>query len=166
VNRNQVGNQHTWRLSWPDMVTGGAMDFSDLLAVQMENLSARARVSLAWSGTDDGWTPSGWWLRWWFWIYRLTSNHPSNIGKSLQTLRFKTIYSNYMCSWKVLCFWLIFCYCSMRVKESSFFWLEQDYISVFSHRKIKQLCFYFLGVGDLWNKSKEPMECFLDSTWC
>ncbi|CAL1170284.1 unnamed protein product [Cladocopium goreaui] len=42
----------------------GAMDFSDLLAVQMENLSARARVSLAWSGTDDGWTPSRWNVFW------------------------------------------------------------------------------------------------------
>lgn len=38
----------------------------------------------------------------------------------------------------------------MRVKESSFFWSdesEQDYISVFSHRKIKQLCFFFWGWG-------------------
>eukprot|EP00435_Cladocopium_sp_Y103_P053036 s161_g16.t2 len=42
----------------------GGMGFSDVLAVQMENLSARARVSLAWSDTDGEWTPSRWNVFW------------------------------------------------------------------------------------------------------
>ena len=41
----------------------GAMGFSDLLALQMENLSARARMSLVWS-THEGWTPSRWNVFW------------------------------------------------------------------------------------------------------